>query len=146
MPCDTKMCQQTGLSVVHVMVWRPNVAKPSPKPMLIYCQLDAHRPTWANYETNKKRLNKMQFKCHSTMNRFAQVSLCWGILSQNSIEAKNLIVWLCIIILFWKNSPAVLSTRLSNFKAMQKFKLPITRLRDFTRSYNKGPGTFWYHV
>ena len=34
-------------------------------------------------------------------------------------------------------SAALLPRRLSNFKAMWKFKLPISRLRDFTRSYDK---------
>ena len=36
-------------------------------------------------------------------------------------------------------SAAVLSMCLSNFKAVRQFKLPILRLRDFTRSYDKMP-------
>ena len=47
-------------------------------------------------------------------------------------------------------SPAMLPMCLSDFKAMRSFKLPISRLRDFTRSYDKtsyrilkqGPGHY----
>ena len=38
---------------------------------------------------------------------------------------------------FTGGSTAALARRLSNFKATCQFKLPISRLRDLTRSYNK---------
>ena len=49
-------------------------------------------------------------------------------------------------------SAAVLPMCLSNFKAIRQFKVPISWLRDFTRSYEKtsfrilrrGPESFWW--
>ena len=49
-------------------------------------------------------------------------------------------------------SAAFLPMCLSNFKAIRQFKVPISWLRDFTRSYDKtsfwilrrGPGTAWH--
>ena len=55
-----------------------------------------------------------------------------------SLEAA---IFVFIILRSFRNSTgtsaAMLQTCLSNFKAMRQFKLPISRLRDFTRSYDK---------
>ena len=55
-----------------------------------------------------------------------------------SLEAARFV--LKIIWSFWNftgTSAVVLPSRLSNFKVMRWFKLPILRLRDFTRSHDK---------
>ena len=55
-----------------------------------------------------------------------------------SLEAATFV--LILLRSFWyltDTSATMLPMCLSNFKAMRQFKLPISRLRDFTRSYDK---------
>ena len=55
-----------------------------------------------------------------------------------SLEVARLLVW--IIASLWNltaASAAVLPRCLSNFRAIGRFQTPISRLRDFTRSYHK---------
>ena len=54
-----------------------------------------------------------------------------------SFEAARFVFWIARSLWNLISTSAALSVCLSNFKAMQWFKLPISWLQDFTRSYDK---------
>ena len=78
--------------------------------------------------------NKEDLVVEIHINRF----VCWFSGSDIIIRARHLVFR--IVRSLWNltgTSAAVLPMCLSNFKAIRQFKVPISWLRDFTRSYGK---------